>query len=174
MTIHVGGLRSRLVKDSLYSMINDALTDLGWFSSGRQHAPIHFRSFPLHEEEEVDINSLALSDEDLVVVEQELGSIFSEHDWQFYLDFYAEDNALGIHMAHDLEAILTGRFPSIGRGESRFPVYDYTEATPSIFTYCEIEEVIVDRARGFPKPWQKFWYVVSFSVLDYYGTEDDT
>lgn len=173
MTIYVGGLRSRLVKDSLFNMIEAALEDLGWFDTGRQHAPITFRSYPYDEEEQVAVNSLALSDEDLVVLEQELGSIFAEHDWQFFIDFYAEDNALGVHMAHDLEAILAGRMPSIGRASPNFPVYDYTLATPEVIAWCEIEDVVVDRARGFPKPWQKFWYVVSFNVLDYYGNEDD-
>lgn len=168
-----GGLRARLIKDSLYHMIEDAIADLGWFDAGRQHAPIAFRADPVNTEEEVPVNTLTLSDEDMIAFDQELGSRLAEHSWAFFLDFYAESNAIGIHMAQDLKAILEGRILGIGRGSTSFPVYDYRMATPAQIFMCEIDDVAVDRARNFPRAWQRYWYMVSFTVVDFHSNDFD-
>lgn len=173
MTVYAGGLRARLIKDSLYTMINEALADLDWFDPGRQHSPISFISEPVESEDDIPINTLALADEDMVSLDQEMGSQLAEHQWTFYLDFFADSNALGVHMAQDLKAILEGRLSAIGRDDSFFAVYDYTQATPTVIFQCQIEDVGIDRVRGYSRPWQRFWYVVSWTVIDYYGRDDD-
>lgn len=173
MATPVGGTRARLLRDSLYYMIRDSLDDLGWFDAGQDNLPVTFSTEEVDGKEEIPFNTLSLSDEDFTSEYQELGSDFSEHTWTFYLDFYAEDNSIGVHMKADLIAILEGRLPSIGRDDPSFELIDYRLATPTSFGRCEIESVLGDRARNFPKAWQRYWHVVFFQVKDYYGNEND-
>lgn len=171
---YVGGLRARLVKQSLYEMINTALDDLGWFDSGRQHSPINFVDEEVANNLEVPMNTLSLADGDNVSEGIEMGSTLSEHRWAFYVDFFGENDAVSIHMSHDIKDILEGRMPTIGRTGPIYTVYDYTQATPPALFTCEISGVSLDRARNFPKPWQKYWRSVAFLVSDEYADEDDS
>lgn len=172
--IYVGGLRARLIRDSLFQMIKDGLTNLEWFDLGRQHTPITWRESEVPPTEEIPLNTLALSDADTNTNDWELGSSMAEHNWDFFIDFYAEDSAVGIHMIRDVKDLLEGRFSSIGRVAPVFTVYDYSQANkPALFT-CDIEHVDVDKAHIFSKPWQKHWYSIALTVVDYYGNEDDT
>lgn len=168
---YVGGLRQRLIHDSLWNMLVDALDQLGWLDAGRDHAPIDLRAAPVPLDEEIQLNTLALSDENITELEDELGSLMAEHRQVFYVDFYAENESLGKHMINDVRAIVGGRFNTIGRDRPEFAVYDYTQATPTAIFHCQIEDVVVDRARDFPKPWQRYWYVCRFDVVDHYGDE---
>lgn len=170
---YVGGLRARLVKDSLYEMINDSLDALGWFDSGRRHAPINFVNEDMANDLEVPLNTLALSDSDITTSQIEMGSTLSEHTWAYYVDFFGESDTLSIHMAHDIKDILEGRMPSIGRTGPKFTVYDYTQATPPDLFTCMIQGVAMDRAQTYSKPWQKYWRSVSFVVVDEYADEYD-
>lgn len=173
MTI-VGGLRIRLLYDSLYNEIERALTALGWFDSGRRHLPINFIDEPIDESEEVSFNTLVLYAEDGDSLQEEMGSALAEHRRTFYLDFYAENTAVGEHMIFDLQAMLEGRMPSISRDTNYFTVYDYRQATPPAIATAEIgEDVIVDRAVVYNYPWQKNWFSCQFTVSDFYGTEND-
>jgi hypothetical protein len=173
VTVYVGGLRSRLVRDSLWHMINNSLTSLGWFSSGSQHRPITFLQKDIEDDEDIELNTLALVDSVVRDDEIELGSNYAEHRIQFFLDFYGESRAVSQHMAVDLKDILEGRMPSVGRGDSRFTVFDYTQATPVDLFRCDIDTVVVDRTHNPMKPFQRFWYSVMFSVVDTYGNEND-
>lgn len=171
----VGGLRARLLKESLFNMINDSLTSLGWFDTGRQHRPVVFRDHGVPDDEEVVPNMVALADDDVQDSDMELGSNFSEHQWTFYVDVYAENDAIGIHLSNDVKAILEGRIRAIGRFNNFFDLVDYsaTAATPIIFGSAEITGVSVQRAHGFSKPFQKHWYSVPMLVSDYYGDDAD-
>lgn len=174
MTIYVGGVRYRLIRDSLISMITTSLGALGWFDAGRQHLPLNVVTSEVPEGEEVPLNTLAFTDDDLDSSEEELGSNFAEHAWSWYIDFYAENNSVGVHLIQDVKAILDGRFPSIGRTGPILPVYDYTMATPTVAFTCEIEDVSTHKAHGFSKVYQRHWHGCSFTLLDYHGSEDDT
>lgn len=171
--VYVGGLRARLVKESLFNMFHDALESLDWFDSGRQHQPVTMRSFEVPDDEEIPLNTVVLIDEDANAVEIEMGSRYSEHRWTFYVDVYAESDAMGVHLAHDVKDILEGRMPTIGRSSNTFDVIDYTAdaATPIVIAYAEIDEVSVQKAHGFPKPWQRHWYSVPMLVTDFYDDE---
>ncbi len=169
----VGGLRARLVRESLYNTVYNALDGIGWFDAGRQHQPVSFVSAPVDDEAEIKFNTIAIADADIDSVEAEIGSLLSEHRWTFYIDVYAENNALGMQLAHDIKDILEGRMPSIGRSDPSFVAYDYRGATPVMFTTCQIENVMVDRAQGFPQPWRRWWYSVALTVIDTYGTDAD-
>lgn len=173
MTI-VGGLRIRLVYDSLFNELERALTELGWFDSGRSHLPINFINEPVMDDDEVPFNTLVLFAEDGDTLQEEMGSDLSQHRRTFYLDFYAENISVGEHLIFDCQAILEGRMRSVGRTDHFFDVYDYTQATPPVIASAEIlESVDVDRAITYNQPWQRNWYSAQFVVVDYYGNEDD-
>lgn len=172
MTTIVGGLRNRLIRDSVYTMLNDALEDLGWFDSGRQHAALTFTPKAVYETG-IELNTLSLTYDALTDDDIEIGSNYKEERWTFYLDFYAESDAVGLDLASDMRDVLRGKMPSIGRGSPHLVVYDWRLATPPELFRVEIEDVVMDVARNGAKPWQKYWYVVRFDILDCYGDEED-
>lgn len=166
-----GGLRARLIRESLYEMLNDSLTYLGWFNAGRPHSPILLESQAVNRDVQITVNTAALSDDYLTDFDVELGSLLAEHRWTMYFDFFAENDALGLHFVGDVRAILQGRMQSIGRDDPSFVVYDYRQATPTVIATCQIENVTQDRAHGFLKPWLEHWYALQFTVVDFYGDE---
>lgn len=168
----VGGLRARLVKESLFRMLYEALEDLNWFDPSNPASPIEFHSRMLNREERIEFNTAALTDENETGEEIELGSGLTESKWTFYVDFFAENDAIGLHFIQDVKAILEGRMTVINRFDSTFDVYDYRQATPPILFTCQIEDVGVDRAHGFLKPWLEHWYAVQFVVVDVYNRDD--
>ncbi len=171
MAVVVGGMRARLIRESVYHCIHDSLADLGWFNAGRRHKAITFPGVTETNENEIPINRIALSDEDLSESDLEMGSTAVETRWTFWLDFYAQDDSLGKEVVHDVRDILGGRMSSIGRSSANIPVYDYRLATPVVIFHVAVEEIVVDRAHEFPKPYQKHWYACRFTVLDAY--DDD-
>ncbi len=170
MTDYVGGFRYRLIHESLYRMIEDSLDQLNWFDGQPGRENVRMIPEPLPLQVEIPMNTIALVDLDMIDDDDELGSDLSEVRWTFYLDFYAADKSIGIHLINDVRDILKGKMSSIGRTGANFGVYDYDLATPSIVFYCEIEDVIIDKADSTPQPWLKNWYTCRFDVVDnYYG-----
>lgn len=170
---YVGGIRARLIRQSLYEMVHDSLTALGWFSPGRQHLPFSFSAYSLQNTQEpIPFNTLALADGDVLSEDQEVGTLLSEFRWTYYLDFYGENDAISLHVTQDIKDILQGRMASIGRAQPNLRVYDYTMATPSAIFTCHIEDVVIDRANDFPQPWKRHWYAVRFDVVDAYADEE--
>lgn len=167
MTTVVGGLRARMIKDSLFNHVHGYMSSLGWFNTGRQHLPLTMIAEPLDTETSVAFNTLALSDAEAISTEWEMGSLLSEENWTFYWDFYAENDSVGVHVIQDVKAILDGKFASLGQIGPHFPIYDYRQATPPIIAYAEIENVHIAKAQDFPKPWQRHWYAIRFDILDY-------
>lgn len=178
MTAVVGGLRNRLIRMSIYNTVNDALDALGWFDTGRFHRPISFIDGPVGNDSAVGaspipLNTLSLTYDTIDGQDLEIGSNLSEETWTGFLDFYAENDALGMHVASDLRDILRGKMPSIGRGFPNVTVYDYRQATPPELFVCEFTGVVLDTAHNTIHPWQKHWYSVRFDVVDAYGDEED-
>ncbi len=171
--IYVGGLRGRLIRESIYQAVNTALDDLGWFDAGRKHTPIQFIPTGVDDNENIDKNVLVLADWDLADFPEEMGSDLAEHRTTYYLDFYAEDDAIGLHMGQDLRDIMAGRITAIGRNAPRVDVYDWTMATPSVIFTVQIEDILIDRPEVFERPWQRFLRSVRFDVVDYYGNDED-
>lgn len=171
MSTIVGGLRARLIRDSIYHCIYEALANLGWFDTGRQHRAIVFTGTIVDQATEIPLNTIGLSDEDLIESDFELGSTGVETRWTYYVDFFAEDDVIGKHLIHDVRDIVGGRMSSIGRADASIEIFNYTEATPSVFTVVDIENAIVDRAVDFPKAWLKHWYTCRFDVVDHYYDE---
>lgn len=167
MTI-VGGLRARLIKDSFFYMLEGRLTALGWFDSGRQHLPVNMLAMPRNWDQPIEFNTLAVSAEDVNDTESEMGSNLAEDRWTVYVDFFAEDDSVGADLANDVRDILRGKMPSIGASRAVLDVYDYRQATPPVIAYVDIENVLLDRARNFPRPWQQHWYAIRCDLVDEY------
>ena len=171
----VGGLRARLIRESLFEMLNAGLTDLGWFDPTRPYSPIEFVSRGQNQDEVIPINMAALSDESDREGDVELGSTLTEQTWQMYVDFFAEDDALGLHFIKDVRDILRGRFttsiPNAAHRGPMVPVYDYRQATPPVVFHVEVQNTDTDKPHGFLKPWLEHWYVCIFEIVDYYDSE---
>lgn len=170
---YVGGLRARLIRDSVYRALYNALDDLGWFNPSASHSPVTFPANSFPPDVEVPINTIGLVDDREFSEPIELGSILSERAWTMMVDFFGEDDALSLHLIRDVKDILEGRMPSIGRNEPIIDVYDFTDSAlspPKIFT-VEIEDVRVDKAHDFPQPWMRFWRSCEFLVVDAYTDE---
>ena len=171
MPIYVGGLRARLVHDSVFNMLRDALTALGWFAPSATHTPITFISEPLDPNVEVPLNTIAIADADDRGDDIEMGSLLQELRWQIFVDFFAENDAIGLHLIRDVKDVLEGRMPSIGRTGPFVNVYDYTLATPAVLFAVDIEDVFTDKGRDFPQPWLRNWRSCGFTVVDTYADE---
>lgn len=173
MSIPVGGLRNRLIKESFYRMLRAALDDLGWLDTDEWFDPVTVRSTFVDDEEEIVPNVVALADDDQLSAELEMGSNLTEFRLPYFIDVYAQSAAVGQHLATDIRDILQGRFPSIGRNASNFTVMNYAQATPTDLFTCDIEEIEVNRAHNFTKEYEKYWYAIYCEIVDSYGDEDD-
>lgn len=169
----IGGLRTRLIRDNLVNRIEDNLDLLGWFDTGRQHDDIEVLPEPLDNDSEALPNKITVSFEEERDKEFELGSYLSEHTHKCYVDIYAESLSLGFALSGDVKDIIAGRFTTIGQsGLPSMSVLDVRLATPSHLFYVQFENLSLDRSRAYNKPFQKFWWVVSFDLIDYYSTEE--
>lgn len=171
MTVYVGGLRARLVRDSVFHCIDKLMTDLGWYAPADSHQPIRFLADPLPLDVEVPLNTMALSEDGDAPDEIELGSQLAEHNWSMFVDFYGENEALALHVVRDIADGLAGRMSSLGRFAPLIEVYDWTLATPVCIFTVQLEQIKTERAHNFPHPWLRHWYSCSFTVIDTYENE---
>lgn len=165
----VGGLRARMIRESMYHMVYDSLDALGWFDPARRHLPIKFTGRTYTNEETIELNTIVLVDEGTTDRETGLGELEIEQQWLFYIDIYAESDSIGRDLAHDIRDILAGRHTTAGRTRSIVEIYDYRMATPAVVGIAQLEDVVIDRAHDFPKPWQKHWFSCRVTVVDVYG-----
>lgn len=175
MTDYFGGSRARLIKRSVFELIDNGIRDLGWYDSGRNHLSVRFSPKPVDSLEtklsqDLKPNLITLTDEDDNEEELEMGSLSMTTSWNFYVDIYAEDSSVGIDLSRDIRDILQGRHDPnrVSEQGPRLQVYDYDLATPVPIFYCDIENVDRGRVKTFVKPWQKFWYLVGFDIVDSY------
>lgn len=173
MTVYVGGLRARLIHDSFYTMVSDALAALGWFDPAREHRPINLIPEMQPEGEPIEVNTIVISGLDENDTDAEMGSNLSENRLTYYVDIYAEGEALGSHLKGDVKDILRGKMPSIGRGRPVLEVRDLTVPAAPLLFVCDIENVVTDRSATFSNPWQRYWWVLRCELVDTYGDEDD-
>lgn len=168
----VGGLRVRLVYDSVFYGVQGALQDIGWLDAGRQHLPITLVQEDVTLNEEVDFNTLAVFPADLIEDPLEMGSILAEHRRQYFIDFFAEGSAVGEHLIFDLRDALQGRMKTTTTNlDEVIPLLNYSLATPVEIGKLDIENVIVDKAPTWTRPWQRYWYSITMIVVDCYDGE---
>lgn len=167
----VGGLRARLIRDSVWHALDDALRDLGWYVTRPSRQQVQLLAEPQAEDVEVPLNSLALGDTVTSDFPAELGSALAEFRWDMHVDVFGENDSLSLHLIGDVVAILEGRLASVGRGAPVIDVWDYTLATPVVAFSVDVESVQSSKANGFSQPWLRFWRTCSFIVVDTYGDE---
>lgn len=154
-----GGLRDRLIFESIRNNVVAELTTLGWFGAGREHTAITIvDEFP-DDNDEVALNTLAFSLGDGAGYDRELGNNDESHEMTMFIDFFAEDDAVGRHLRGDIYAYL--------RANDQQPVYDYsTGGNPQFGTVEVLADIEKRKPERAVNKWQKHWYVVSFTVLD--------
>lgn len=165
MTID-GGLRRRLLSESVRVTILASLDRMGWFDAGRQHDPLNFAAKPNDWDEQVVPNTFSITLEDTHEDPSELGDVAVDDTITFFFDFYADSDALGRHVAWDVHAIVMGLATAAGRNAPVFDVYNLLAPTPSIFTQVDVEHCVVDQVDGDRRPWQAHWWFVRFDLLD--------
>jgi hypothetical protein len=173
---YIGGLRARLIHNNIYDLIVDGLTDLGWLDTDREHEPVTVRADQVDNDEKVAPNIVTVTVEDDVEEPMEMGSNLVEKNWSFYVDVYAEDDILALHLATDIVDVLNGRFTqTVSRMGPDVTIYDLTQSAATPIPVCTVEIVHVEqnKSRFAERPWQKYWRVVSFTVVDHYDTEED-
>lgn len=171
--IYVGGLRDRLIHDSLYNYIKDGLTAIGWMDTARKISPVTLVPVMKDWEEELAPNTITISPSNAMDEQWELGSFGTKNTTTFWIDVYGQNEALGLQISGDIRDILRGKFTSLGFGGAELPVMDYTQATPTQIFYCDIEHVRRDRAQSYSKRYQRFLYMISVDIIDYYTDDVD-
>lgn len=172
MTEIVGGLGERLLIDSLRYMLNASLDALGWFDAGRRHRSVTVIAEPVNWDVPVEANLIALYVQDVRSVEGEMGTVMLTSDRQsMRLTLLAESEALGLHLAGDLQDILGGNMPDAGRTRSSFEILDFQQATPPVVGYALIDDVaIVEPPSHVKRDWLSHWYDIDFVVTHDYGS----
>lgn len=173
-----GGLRTRLIVDSVRVAIIAALGDLGWFDptvhdnppGARQHAPLRYMPKPLRWDEMVEPNAIAISSEDTLSLDAGLGGEV-EDNIRMYADIFAQGDEFGMQLAQDIRDLAIGKMPDIGRDSPHFDVYDLRLATPTVITHVDVEQPIIDRASSESREWRNRWFMVRFDLVDEYHDE---
>ncbi|QBQ74869.1 hypothetical protein [Caudovirales GX15bay] len=175
-----GGIRTRLIGDSLRLAVIGGLEALGWFDATihdsppgtRQHRPVRYIPKPVKWTVPVEPNAIAISAEDVSDDEFGLGGEVADL-LRYYIDIYAESDAIGWHLAQDARDLLLGRSTASGRTGPVIDVFDLRQATPSPFTQVDIEEILVDRALNEAREYQNHWFMVRVAITDEYLDEFD-
>jgi hypothetical protein len=119
MATVVGGLRARFIHDSVEAALLDMLTQLHWLDAGRRHTPITIVPKPQKWDDPIEFNSITVDMQDMADEEAEMGSNLTNDTHTVYVDFYAENEAIGTQVIGDLAAALRWKMPSkIGRASS--------------------------------------------------------
>lgn len=175
MPTYVGGLRDRLIHDSVYYKIKNGLTSLGWFTANPTGYlnPVNIIPEQVPWDQEVAFNTITVAPGQMTDREFELGVYSMQNEKQYYVDVYGENEALSIHLSNDIKDIMRGKFASLGYTQPTLDVYDYTQPTPSWIFFCDVENVQVDRSQNYTHLWQRYLYIVSFSLCDFYDNDLD-
>lgn len=170
--IYTGGLRLRLIKDSFYYMLKDSMDQLGWFDSKLANKPVTLIPAQLQTNVEIKPNVVGISSEGITEEELEMGSSLARNNWEIYIDILAEDEAVGIHLSGDIFDILRGKISAIGRTGPTLDVMDLPPNNDEVVFRCEIENIVINRARDWDTQHNKFWWVVGCEVIDTYYNDE--
>lgn len=173
-----GGLRSRLIADSVRLTIIAGLGQLGWFDGTiydnppgpRRHRPLRYVPRPLNWDDPIYVNAIAISVDDLYDRPLGLGGEVEDTS-EMWVDVFGENDQLGWQLAMDTRDIVLGKYPALGRTGPVIDVYDLRQATPSPFTQVDVASVDVDRAEGEARQWQAHWFMVRIDLEDDYSDE---
>ena len=155
-----GGLRDRMILESVLQQVKADMTTRGWFTLGRDHLPITIVDEYPDEKAEVELNTIAFSMGDSSTRPLELGSNSESLSVPIFIDMFAENDGLGRHVIGDVYSYIQ----NIGQ----FNVYDYRQAIPPIEFVIQLGEGSIERTKPTRavNSWQKHWYVCAFVVLE--------
>jgi len=160
MATLTGGLRDRMLLQSVMQDIIDDLTTRGWFNIGREHKPITYVDEYPSETDEVALNTIAFSLGDAKSRATELGSAAEIITVPIFVDMFAESDGLGRHVIGDIHEFVAK--------QGKFDVLDYRQPVPPV----EFTVLLVDGSIERTKPtravnaWQKHWHTVAFVVTE--------
>lgn len=174
MSTIVGGLRARLLHDSLSAMLESGLAGLGWLDPGRQHQPLRFLHGPHTWEVPIAFNAVVITSEAVDTEWVELGSNLTTDTCYLTVDFYAESDSLGIHVCNDIRDLLRGRLPG-GAEREMLPILDFRQPTPAPIGSAYVLDVGVDRTSDqVPEEWSRHVFSVGITLYDtYYGSSGE-
>jgi hypothetical protein len=173
-----GGLRSRLILDSVRFAVITTLEHRGWFEPTvydnppgvRRHQPFRYIARPVDWSDDIRPNAIAISSED--ISDDDLGFGGEVEDiLELYIDLFAQDDSLGWQVAYDIRDSVLGKFD--GAAGPQIDVYDFRQATPAPFTTVDVDLIEVDRSQGEARQWQRHWFMLHLVVLDDYDDEAD-
>lgn len=155
-----GGLRDRMVHESVLRAIEADMASRGWFNTGRWHDPITVIDEYPDDADEVAINTISISMGDADGYRVEMGSQMESHEQTLFVDIYAESDALGRHIVGDIYEYL--------KKVKRIQVFDYRQTPPTaeFWAHVEDDDIIKRRGRTVTQAWKKHWYVIAFTVTD--------
>lgn len=154
-----GGLRDRMVHESLGNQIQADLVARGWFTPPREHEPLNvITGFP-NDTDEVQLNTIAFSVDTASGDDLEMGTNSELHQTAFFVDMFMEDDAVGWHLSGDVYSFLK-------RNAASLDVFDYSDIGDPV----EFQVELIDISRGKPtkavNAWQRHWFTVSFLAED--------
>jgi hypothetical protein len=154
-----GGLRDRMLQESVREQITAHLQSLGWLDANREHTPLTFvNGFP-DDQDEVQVNTVAFSVEQAAGSDYELGSLSEEHRTLFFIDMFMENDSVGWHLSGDIYFYL--------KKNRALSVYDYESGPPPVVDFTvDIEGVDRRKPTRATQAWQKYWHTISFEALD--------
>lgn len=176
MTNPVGGKRDRLIYENFAFMVEDSLRALGWMDPTNKLVtkPLEVLAEPEPPNVEVVPNKISIMAEDTLSEGTEMGSNYDNIRWNYYVEIFAENEAVGKHLAGDVRDILKGKISSIGRDIPYLQVLDVELATPVELFWCFIDEVESQRTRSWDSTIRQNWWTVACIVEDTYGNENDS
>lgn len=175
-----GGLRTRLITDSVRFAMISTLQQHGWFDptvydtppGPRRHQPFRYIPRPVDWAEDIRPNAISISSDDISDIDLAFGGEVEDHH-QIYADIFAQDDAVGWQVAYDIRDSLLGKNPDLGSLGPQIDVYDFRQATPAPFTTVDVDVIRVDRSLGEAREWQRHWYMIYLTVEDDYHEELD-
>jgi hypothetical protein len=175
-----GGLRSRLVIDSVRFAIISTMQQHGWFDATvhdtppglRRHLPFRYIPRPVDWAEDIHPNAIAISSDDITDDDLAFGGEV-EDIHRIYVDIFVQDDAVGWQVAYDIRDSLLGKNPELGGLGPQVDVYDFRQPTPAPFTTIDVDVIRVDRSQGDTRAWQRHWYMIYLTFEDDYNDEAD-
>jgi hypothetical protein len=171
-----GGLRARLILDSVRFAVISTLQQGGWFDptihdtppGTRRHEPFRYIPRPSDWAEDIRPNAIAVTPEDIADEPAGFGGEVQDAN-EIYVDLFAQDDSLGWQVTFDIRDSLLGKVH--GGAGPQIDVYDFRQPTPAPFTTVDIDLVEVDRSQGEARSWQRHWFMMHLVLLDDYDDE---
>jgi len=160
MATLVGGLRDRMLLQSVMSDVVDDLTTRGWFNVSREHKAFTVVDEYPDDKDEVELNTISFSLGDSSSTVTELGSKAETIFVPIFVDFFAESDGLGRHVVGDVHEFV--------QKQGQFDVLDYRQPSPPVEYVVQLVDGTIERSKPTRavNSWQKHWHTVAFVVTE--------